>query len=87
MIFKGGKLSGVARIDVSEAVAAVNTLLFDKVMMLKDDDNSRWAFYIKPKDEPSFCYISGERRIPTASSRQFVRGIRRKATGSAWNSV
>ena len=54
MIFKGGKLSELARIDVSEAVAAVNTLLFDKVMMLKDD-NSRWAFYIKPKDEPSFC--------------------------------
>lgn len=57
MIFKGGKLSELARIDVSEAVAAVNTLLFDKVMMLKDD-NSRWAFYIKPKDEPSFCIYS-----------------------------
>ena len=54
MTFKSGRLNEVARIDVSEAVASVNTVLFDKVHMLKDDNN-RWFFYIKPKDEPSFC--------------------------------
>lgn len=54
MALKEGKLNEIARIDVSEAVASVNTVLFDKVHMLKDDNN-RWFFYIKPKDEPSFC--------------------------------
>lgn len=54
MVLKEGKLNEVARIDVSEAVASVNTVLFDKVHMLKDDNN-RWFFYIKAKDEQSFC--------------------------------
>lgn len=41
MALKEGKLNEIARIDVSEAVASVNTVLFDKVHMLKDDNN-RW---------------------------------------------
>lgn len=52
--WKDGKLNVVASLDISKAVDAVSTTLFDRVQMLKDD-NSRWAFYIKPKDEPSFC--------------------------------
>lgn len=54
MSYKGGRLTEVARIDVSGAVEAANSVLFDRVQMLKDD-NARWAFYIKPKDGESFC--------------------------------
>lgn len=54
MSYKGGKLNEVARLDVSGAVEAANSVLFDRVQMLKDD-NARWAFYIKPKDGESFC--------------------------------
>lgn len=54
MSFKGNRLNEVARIDVSGAVEAANSVLFDHVQMLKDD-NARWAFYIKPKDGESFC--------------------------------
>ena len=54
MSYKGGKLNEVARLDVSGAVDAANSVLFDRVQMLKDD-NARWAFYIKPKDGDSFC--------------------------------
>lgn len=54
MTWKEGKLNEVAKLDVSGAVNAVNTVLFDRVQLLKDDNN-RWTFYIKPKDEPSFC--------------------------------
>lgn len=54
MSYKGGKLNEVARLDVSGAVDAANSVLFDRVQMLKDD-NARWAFYIKPKDGESFC--------------------------------
>ncbi len=54
MAYKGGRLSEVARLDVSGAVDAANSVLFDRVHMLKDD-NARWAFYIKPRDSESFC--------------------------------
>ena len=54
MSYRGGKLSEVARLDVSGAVEAANSVLFDRVQMLKDD-NARWAFFIKPKDGDSFC--------------------------------
>ena len=54
MIFKGGKLTERAVLDVSEAVKAANTTLYERVQMLKDDDG-RWAFYIKPEHEKGFC--------------------------------
>ncbi|MGM9722548.1 MAG: zincin-like metallopeptidase domain-containing protein [Prevotella sp.] len=54
MSYRGDKLSEVARLDVSGAVEAANSVLFDRVQMLKDD-NARWAFFIKPKDGDSFC--------------------------------
>lgn len=54
MVYKSGKLTERAVHDVSEAVKAANTTLYDKVQMLKDDDG-RWAFYIKPENEKGFC--------------------------------
>lgn len=53
MIYKNAKLTERAVVDVSKAVKAANTTLFDKVQMLKDD-NGRWAFYIKPQNESGF---------------------------------
>lgn len=52
--YKGGRFNELSRFDVSGAVEAANSVLFDRVQMLKDD-NARWAFYIKPKDGESFC--------------------------------
>lgn len=51
---KGQQISEVATYDISDAVKAAGTVLFDKVQMLKDD-NGRWAMFVKPKDADSFC--------------------------------
>ncbi len=51
---KGQQISEVATYDISDAVKAAGTVLFNKVQMLKDD-NGRWAMFVKPKDAESFC--------------------------------
>ena len=49
----GHKLELNVKYDVNEAVKMANTVLFDRVQMMQDD-NSQWALYIKPKGEDSF---------------------------------
>jgi antirestriction protein ArdC len=46
----GERLSVVSRLDVAEAVKHANDVPFDRVQMLRDDNN-RWALYIKPQNE------------------------------------
>ena len=49
----GHKLELNAMYDVNEAVKMANTVLFDRIQMMQDD-NARWTLYIKPKGEDSF---------------------------------
>jgi hypothetical protein len=46
----GERLSVVSRLDVAEAVKHANDVPFDRVQMLRDDNN-RWALYLKPQNE------------------------------------
>lgn len=50
----GHKLMMSARYDVEDAVKMAGTVLFDRVQMMQDD-NGRWALYIKPKDMDAFA--------------------------------
>lgn len=43
-----------AKLDVSDAVNKSKSVLFDKVLMLQDDDK-RWAMYIKPENGKAVC--------------------------------
>jgi antirestriction protein ArdC len=46
----GERLYVVSRLDVAEAVKHANDVPFDRVQMLRDDNN-RWALYLKPQNE------------------------------------
>lgn len=48
------KLNDIANIDTSDAVNRSNSVLFDKILMLKDD-SGKWAMFMKPKDQKSFA--------------------------------
>ena len=52
--WKEGKLRETTRFDIHEAVENATNVMIDRALILKDD-NGKWALYVKPKDEPSFC--------------------------------
>lgn len=58
------KLKEVAKIDVSEAVKKANSVMFDKIVVLKDDDG-KWALFMKPENEKSFCVYPTNEDIAT----------------------
>lgn len=49
----GKSLETLSRFDVSEHVQNATNVLFDRIQMLRDDNN-RWILYLKPQNEPSF---------------------------------
>ncbi|NDV84777.1 ArdC-like ssDNA-binding domain-containing protein [Bacteroides sp. 51] len=49
----GKSLETLSHFDVSEHVQKATNVLFDRIQMLRDDNN-RWALYLKPQNEPSF---------------------------------
>lgn len=49
----GKSLEAVSHFDVSEHVHKATNVLFDRIQMLRDDNN-RWILYLKPQNEPSF---------------------------------
>ena len=49
----GKSLETLSRFDVSEHVQKATNVLFDRIQMLRDDNN-RWILYLKPQYEPSF---------------------------------
>lgn len=50
---KGKSLEVQSHLDVSEHVQRATNVLFDRIQMLRDDNN-RWILYLKPQQEPSF---------------------------------
>jgi hypothetical protein len=44
---------GCHKLDVSEAVNRANSVNFEKVLMMKDDEG-KWALFLKPENEQSF---------------------------------
>lgn len=49
----GKSLETVSHFDVSEHVQKATNVLFDRIQMLRDDNN-RWILYLKPQNEASF---------------------------------
>jgi len=49
----GWKLETQGRYDVMEAVEQTASVQFDRIQMLKDDNN-QWTLYLKPQNESSF---------------------------------
>lgn len=49
----GKSLDTLCDLDVSEHVRKAISVLFDRIQMLRDDNN-RWILYLKPQNEPSF---------------------------------
>lgn len=49
----GKSLETISHFDVSEHVQKATNVLFDRIQMLRDDNN-RWILYLKPQNEPSF---------------------------------
>jgi len=49
----GKALETLSLLDVSEHVQKATNVLFDRIQMLRDDNN-RWILYLKPQNEPSF---------------------------------
>lgn len=49
----GKSLETLSRFDVSEYVQKATNVLFDRIQMLRDDNN-RWILYLKPQNEASF---------------------------------
>ncbi len=49
----GKSLETLSHFDVSEYVQKATNILFDRIQMLRDDNN-RWILYLKPQYEPSF---------------------------------
>ena len=47
------ELEDVSKLDVTEAVAQSKQVGFDRIQMLQDD-NKRWAMYIKPEGQQAF---------------------------------
>lgn len=50
----GRNLRTVRELDVSDAVRQATQVQFDRIQMLRDDNN-RWALYLKPSGEKAFC--------------------------------
>ena len=50
---KNWKLEDISKIDVSEAVEQSKQVGFDRIQMVQDD-NKRWAMYIKPEGQKPF---------------------------------
>ncbi len=50
---KNWKLEDISKIDVSDAVAQSKQVGFDRIQMVQDD-NKRWAMYIKPEGQKAF---------------------------------
>ena len=51
---QGKELAKTTTYDVSEAVNRATEMKFDRIQMVKDDNNG-WAMYLKPKNEPGFA--------------------------------
>lgn len=49
----GNNLREISRFNVEDAVHRATDVQFDRIQMLRDNDN-RWALYLKPINEPSF---------------------------------
>ena len=47
-------LEDISRIDVTDAVKQAKVIGFDRIQMVQDDDK-RWAMYIKPEGRDSFA--------------------------------
>ena len=58
----GKNLRTVRELDVSEAVRQATQVQFDRIQMVRDDDN-RWALYLKPAGENGFCVYPGKEDI------------------------
>lgn len=50
---KNWKLEDISKIDVSDAVVQSKQVGFDRIQMVQDD-NKRWAMYIKPEGQKAF---------------------------------
>ena len=50
---KNWKLEDISKIDVSDAVEQSKQVGFDRIQMVQDD-NKRWAMYIKPEGQKAF---------------------------------
>ena len=50
----GRNLRTVRELDVSDAVRQATQVQFDRIQMLRDDNN-RWALFLKPCGEKAFC--------------------------------
>ena len=50
----GREIQKVSQLDVSDAAKLATEARFERIQMLKDD-NGKWAMYLKPENEPSFC--------------------------------
>lgn len=50
---EGNSLREITRFNVEDAVRMATDVQFDRIQMLRDDNN-RWALYLKPMNEPSF---------------------------------
>ena len=47
-------LDTITLLDVSDAVKRSGAVDFERILMMRDDDG-KWALYMKPKNEKSFC--------------------------------
>jgi antirestriction protein ArdC len=47
-------LDTITLLDVSDAVKRSGAVDFEKILMMRDDDG-KWALYMKPENEKSFC--------------------------------
>lgn len=47
-------LDTIALLDVSDAVRRSGAVDFERILMMRDDDG-KWALYMKPENEKSFC--------------------------------
>jgi len=58
----GKGLRTVRELDVSEAVRQATQVQFDRIQMVRDDNN-RWTLYLKPAGENGFCVYPGKEDI------------------------
>lgn len=72
-------LETVSHFDVSEHVRKATNVLFDRIQMLRDDNN-RWILYLKPQNEPSFSVYPDKADInqffSTIKQGQYEQGER-----------
>lgn len=75
----GKSLETVSNFDVSEHVQKATNVLFDRIQMLRDDNN-RWILYLKPQNEPSFSVYPDKADInqffSTIKQGQYEQGER-----------